>query len=256
MIHVYPDNEALMRGAAELFVDQATRSALTRGRFNIALAGGTTPKRAYELLAQEPFRDRVDWSRVFVFWGDERCVPPDDALSNYRAARMALLDQVPIPAGNVHRIRGELPPAESACDYETALVQHFGPGPVRFDLIILGLGRDGHTASLFPGTPVIHERTRLAAEVYLAESNMWRVTLTVPVLSAATVVAFVVSGAAKADVVHEVILGPRAPDRLPAQFVLPAAHETRWLVDQAAASSLPAPAHASNREYRLDPAGF
>ena len=233
-----------MRGAAEMFVEQARRTVPVRGRFSVALAGGNTPQRTYELLAGAPYRSGVDWSHVYVFWGDERCVPPDDARSNYRMTRTALLDHVPIPASNVHRIRGELPPADGARDYETVLARHFGAEPARFDLIFLGLGTNGHTASLFPGTSVLHEQTRRAAEVYVAELDMWRVTLTAPVLNAAAVVAFLVSGADKADVLREVLFGPRAPDRLPAQFVQPVAGEIRWLVDRAAASRLPASSRA------------
>ena len=233
-----------MRGAAEMFAEQARRAVPVCGRFSVALAGGNTPQRMYELLAEEPHRSGIDWSGVHVFWGDERCVPPHDARSNYYMTRTALLDHVPIPAGNVHRIRGELHPADGARDYETVLAQHFGTEPARFDLVLLGLGTNGHTASLFPGTSVLRERTRRAAEVYVAELDMWRVTLTAPVLNAAAVVAFLVSGADKADILREVIIGPREPDRLPAQLVQPAASEARWLVDRAAASRLPAPSRA------------
>lgn len=244
MIQIFPDAEALMRGAAEMFVERARRAVPVCGRFSVALAGGNTPQRTYELLAGEPYRSGIDWSRVHVFWGDERCVPPVDARSNYRVTRTALLDHVPIPAGNVHRIRGELHPADGARDYETVLAEHFGTEPAQFDLVFLGLGTDGHTASLFPGAPVLREWTRRAAEVYVAELNMWRVTLTATVLNAAAVVAFLVSGADKADVLREVIFGPREPDRLPAQLVQPTASETRWLVDRAAASRLPASSRA------------
>lgn len=245
MIEIFPDAEALMRGAAELFVEQAQRALPVRGRFCVALSGGSTPKRAYELLAGEPYCSRIDWSRVHLFWGDERCVPPKDARSNYGMTRAALLDHVPIPAGNVHRVRGELRPADAAEEYEKILNQFFGSGPTQFDLAFLGLGADGHTASLFPAAPVLHERVRRAAEVHVAELDMWRVTLTAPVLNAAAVVAFLVSGSDKSDVLRQVIFGPREPERLPAQLVQPTAGETRWLVDRAAASRLPASFRAS-----------
>ena len=232
-----------MCGAAELFVEQAHEALRARGRFSVALAGGNTPKRAYELLAEEPCRSSIDWRRVHVFWGDERCVPPDDARSNYGMARAALLERVPIPAVNVNRIRGELPPVDAASEYETGLARFFGSQAVQFDLVVLGLGTNGHTASLFPGTPVLHERVRRAAEVYVAELDTWRVTLTEPVLNAAALVAFLVSGADKSDVLRQVIFGPREPERLPAQLIQPAAGETRWLVDRAAASCLPESTH-------------
>ncbi len=239
MIQTFPDADALMRGTAKVFVDQARRAVSTRERFSVALAGGNTPKRVYELLAGEPYCSQIDWSHVHVFWCDERCVPPDDARSNYFMTRKALLDHVPIPAGNVHRIRGEKCPAAAATDYDTVLAHHFGAEPVRFDLVLLGLGTNGHTASLFPKTPVLKERTRRAAEVYVAELDMWRVTLTVPVLNAAGVVAFLVSGPNKADILRQVIFGPRDSDRLPAQLIQPTANEIAWLVDRTAASRLP-----------------
>ncbi len=240
MIQTFLDADALMRGAAELFVDQAHRAVSARERFSVALAGGHTPKRAYQLLAAEPYCSQVEWRRVHIFWTDERCVRPDDVRSNFHMTREALLDHVPIPTGQVHRIHGEISPADAARDYEAVLTQYFGSELARFDLILLGLGMDGHTASLFPGTPVIHERARHVSEVYVAEQDLWRVTLTVPVLNAAEVVAFLVSGAEKSDILHEVLFGPRDPDRLLAQLVQPAASEVRWLVDREAASHLPA----------------
>jgi 6-phosphogluconolactonase len=202
------------------------------------LSGGSTPKPAYELLAGELYRYSIDWSCVHVFWGDERCVRPDDVRSNYGMSRAALLDHVPIPAGNVHRIRGELPPADAARGYERSLVEFFGSSPARFDLVFLGLGTNGHTAALFPATAVLHEPVRRAAEVYVAEQDIWRVTLTTSVLNAAAVVAFLVSGSDKSDVLRDVIFGPREPYRLPAQLVQPTAGETRWLVDRASGPDL------------------
>jgi len=246
VIQTFSDGDALMRGAAALFVEHARQAVLTRGRFSVALAGGNTPRRAYALLAGEPFRSRVDWSRVHIFWSDERCVPPDDARSNCHMTRTALLDHVPIPSANIYRIRGEIRPAAAAKDYEAALAHYFGTEPVRFDLVILGLGTNGHTASLFPGTPVLNERTRRAAEVYVAELDMWRVTLTVPVINAAAVVAFLVSGADKADALRDVLFGPRDPERMPAQLIQPAAIEISWLVDRAAASRLPVPTETAS----------
>lgn len=234
-----------MRGAAELFIAQAQRALPVRGRFCVALSGGKTPKRAYELLAEEPYRSSIDWGRVHLFWSDERCVPPDDARSNYGMMRAALLNHVPIPADNVHRIRGELLPADAAREYERTLERFFGSGPAQLDLVFLGLGTNGHTASLFPATPVLHERRRRVAEVHVAELDVWRVTLTAEMLNAAAVVAFLVSGAEKANVLREVIFGSRDPERLPAQLIQPAAGEARWLVDRAAAARLPASVRAS-----------
>ncbi len=235
MMQVYPDLEALSRAAAEIFVAEAREAAAKRGRFAVALSGGSTPKRTYELLASPLCRGLVPWRQVHAFWGDERCVPPDDPRSNYRMTREALLDHVPLPPGQVHRIRGELPPAEGAADYEAVLRQFFGGKRPRFDLNFLGLGTNGHTASLFPGTPVLDEVQRWAAEVYVAELDMWRVTLTVPVLNEAAVTAFLVAGADKAAVLKEVRAGPRDPRRLPAQLIRPRDGQLLWLADRAAA---------------------
>lgn len=235
---VFADADALMRGAAEFFLEHAGRAISKHGRFSVALSGGNTPKRAYEILATEAYRSRVDWGRVHFFWGDERCVPPDDSRSNYRMTREALLDHLSLKPEQVHRVRGELPPPEGAKDYESALASYFGAGPVRFDLVLLGLGTNGHTASLFPKTPVLHELKRRAAEVYVAELDMWRVTLTAPVLNAAATAAFLVSGADKADVVREILRGPRDPERLPAQLIRPETGECVWLLDAPAAARL------------------
>jgi 6-phosphogluconolactonase len=237
MIQTYADPEALSRAAADLFVAQARLAVTANGRFGVALSGGHTPRRTYELLAQSPWRDQVAWGQVHVFWGDERCVPPDDARSNYRMTREALLDHVPLPATQVYRIRGELAPAKAAAEYQTLLEKFFQGGPPRFDLVFLGLGDNGHTASLFPGTPVLEEKTRWAAEVYVAEQNLYRVTLTAPLLNQAAVVAFLVAGADKAKVLQEVRTGPFEPQRLPAQLIQPANGQLLWLVDRAAAAA-------------------
>jgi 6-phosphogluconolactonase len=155
----------------------------------VALAGGSTPRAAYALLATEEFAARVDWSRVHVLWGDERCVPPDDPDSNYRMAREALLDKIPIPTENVHRIRGELPPDEAAAAYQAELEAVLGAGG-RFDLVLLGMGVDGHTASLFPGTAALHEGERWVVAAFVDKLSAWRVTLTPVVLNAAAQVTF------------------------------------------------------------------
>jgi 6-phosphogluconolactonase len=238
MIEIYPDLETLSAAAAQLFAEQAERAAAVRGRFSVALSGGSTPQRTYELLAQPSFRDRAPWAKVHVFWGDERCVPLDDPRSNYRMARQALLDHVPIPQEQIHPIPFAKEPHEAAERYEAVLHASFKDQPPRFDLVFLGLGENGHTASLFPGTPVLQERQRWVAEVYVAEQSMYRVTLTAPVLNRALVVAFLVAGAAKAAVLREVLEGPQDPTRLPAQLIRPSDGELYCLVDRKAAGQL------------------
>lgn len=238
------DAGALARDAAEELARCAEEAVRERGRFTLALAGGSTPKRLYELLADRdaPFRERIDWSSVHFFWGDERHVPPDHSDSNYRMAREALLDAVPVPPGNVHRIRAELPGAvQAAAEYEAELRRSFAlvPGEVpRFDLVLLGLGADGHTASLFPGSEALHERERLVAAPWIAKLQAFRITLTPPVIERAAEVLFLVSGEDKAPALHAVLAGERDPDRLPAQLARPRDGRLLWLVDRTAASRL------------------
>jgi 6-phosphogluconolactonase len=239
VIDIFADLNALSEAAARLFADQAKHASAARGRFSVALSGGSTPSRTYELLAQPPFRDRVPWPKVHVFWGDERCVPADDLRSNYRMARQALLDHVPIPPEQIHPIACAHEPRAAAERYETVLRGFFGERPPRFDLVFLGLGANGHTASLFPDTPVLEERQRWVAEVYVAEQDLFRVTLTAPLLNQAAIVAFLVAGAAKATVLHDVLQGPREPSRLPAQLIRPTDGNLHWLVDRTAARLLP-----------------
>jgi 6-phosphogluconolactonase len=238
MTQVYPDLESLSRAAAARLVRQAEQAIAARGRFSVALSGGLTPRRTYELLGQAPWKDQGPWDRVHVFWGDERCVPLDDARSNARLAREAWLDRVPIPRGQVHPMKCGAAPAAAAARYEALLREFFGGGPPRLDLVLLGLGEDGHTASLFPGSPVLHEQQRWVAPVYVAEQDLHRLTLTATFINRAAAVAFLVAGAAKAAVVREVLQGPRDPLRLPAQLIHPVSGELLWLVDEAAAAEL------------------
>jgi len=237
-IRTYPDADHLARAAAEHFATLAAEAIAARRQFTVALSGGSTPRAAYALLAAE----EVDWPRVHVFWGDERCVPPDHLDSNYRLAREALLDKVPIPAENIHCIRGEINPEEAAADYERTLRSFFARHPEeptpRFDLILLGMGEDGHTASLFPGTAALNEQTRWVVAHYVDKLRAWRVTLTPVVINAAAHVTFIVSGAGKAERLREVLTGPYRPDTLPSQIVRPTDGRLLWLTDAAAAGLL------------------
>lgn len=238
MIKVYPDLESLSQAAAALVVEQANLAAAARGRFSMALSGGSTPRRTYALLAQKPFKDQAPWHRMHIFWGDERCVPLYDPQSNARMAKAAWLDHVPIPASQIHSIDCAETPAEAARKYEAQLRQFFAGRPARLDLVFLGLGGDGHTASLFPGTPVLQETERWAAEVYVAEQDLYRVTLTAPLLNQAAQVVFLVAGAGKAQVLWEILQGPRDPERLPAQLIQPQTGEILWLLDLNAAAQV------------------
>jgi 6-phosphogluconolactonase len=240
-IVVADDLQDLAHRAAELFAILAGRAIAARGRFHVALSGGETPRTLFGLLAGPDYVGRIDWEHVHLFWGDERHVPPDDAASNYGMTRQALLDHVPIPPANVHRIQGELPAEEAAQRYEQELRSSFGLGAgelPRFDLVLLGMGDDGHTASLFPGVALPDEPDRLVAAPWVPKLNAYRITLTPRVLNNAAVVAFLVAGAGKAGRLHEVIEGPRQPDNLPSQRIAPTHGSLLWLVDRAAAAEL------------------
>ncbi len=237
-IRIYADADRLAHAAAEHFTTLATAAIATRGQFTVALSGGSTPRATYTLLAMEEFALQLDWSRVHVFWGDERCVPPDDPDSSYWMARETLLDHVPLPARNVHRIRGEMEPEAAAQSYAAELRAFFGTPWPSFDLVLLGMGNDGHTASLFPGSAALHEETRpvVAVTAHYQDRPAHRVTLTPPAINAARQVFFLVAGAAKAETLQAVLEGPA--ERLPAQFIRPTSGQITWLVDSAAASRL------------------
>ena len=230
---VYADLSTLIDGAAGLVEESAAEAIAARGSFNVALSGGNTPRPVYQRLATAT----IDWTRVHVFFGDERCVPPRDARSNYHMARAALLDHVAIPPENVHRMRGEDPPDAAAEAYAVELRNALGEGG-RLDLVLLGLGHDAHTASLFPGLAAVTETRRAVMEAYVEFVGMWRLTLTPPTINAARRVVFLVSGDDKADVLHRVLQGPRQPIVLPAQAIRPSERPALWLIDAAAAAKL------------------
>jgi 6-phosphogluconolactonase len=236
-LQIYSNAGQLAQALAELFVASGCDAVAESGAFHVALSGGNTPRAAYELLAAPGMRASLPWDRVFIYFGDERCVPPDDERSNYRMARETFLDTVPIPKANVRRMRGEIDPGIAANEYATLLRTDLGDLP-QLDLILLGLGEDGHTASLFPGTVFDLEHESLAEAVYAKSQAMWRITLTPKVLNAGRRVAFAAEGSAKARALAAVLEGPRDPVTWPAQIVQPASGELTWLVDEAAASLL------------------
>jgi 6-phosphogluconolactonase len=245
-VDVQPTPDAVMRAAAEQVVDTAAGAARASGRFAIALAGGATPRQLYTLLATPSYVARVEWRTVHVFWGDERGVPPDDPASNYRMARETLLAQVSVAPECVHRIHGEDAPSVAATAYERELRAAFAtptgpPRPLpgaRLDLVLLGMGDNGHTASLFPHSPALDERERWVIADHVDATPPARVTLTAPVINAAALALFLVVGAAKAAMLQRVLEGPRDPAALPAQLVAPTNGRVRWIVDAAAAAQL------------------
>ena len=232
-IKVLPDPAAVAAEAAERVARAADEAIALAGRFSFVLAGGSTPKTLYELLASAPYRDRIDWPNVEIFFGDERTVPPDHKDSNYRMANEVMLSKVPIPESHVHRMRGEIEPEEAAKEYGLLLKEKFGDaGP---DLILLGMGDDGHTASLFPGTPAVREPKHRAFANPVPKLNTIRLTMTAPFINRAREIIITVTGANKALRLAEVLEGPRDPERLPVQIIQPQSGKLAWLVDSAAA---------------------
>ena len=228
-----PDPAALAQAAAEHFVTLANTMITAQGRFTVALSGGSTPKALHGILATQ-FANAVDWTRVYVFWGDERCVPPDSADSNYGMARDTLLSHVPIPAENIHRMRGEVDPSVAAEQYNDLLVKFFGGAP-HLDLVFLGMGDDGHTASLFPHTTALYEPSdHYCVANRVDKLDAWRITLTEGAINTANTVIFLVAGAAKATRLKEVLYGERRPDDLPSQRIQPVTGHLLWMIDQAA----------------------
>ena len=233
-LQVYENPQELAGAAARAFTRKASEAIARRGRFAVALAGGSTPKATYEALVRDHAED-VDWPNVHVFFGDERSVPPDHGDSNYRMARGALLDHVPV--GSVHRMRGELPPEEAASSYEEELRAFFDEEPPALDLVMLGIGGDGHTASLFPGTSALEVTDRLVVANPVLKLDTTRITLTAPVLNAARGALFLVAGEDKAEALKEILEGDADPREYPAKLVQPSGGPT-WMVDRAASGLL------------------
>ena len=235
-IKVLPTAPDVAREAADRITGVAEESIALGDRFTFVLSGGSTPKLLYEMLAREPHKSRIDWTRTELFFADERCVPPDHADSNYRMVRETLLSKVPIPGDNVYRIHCEDDPAVGAKDYGLMLKEKFADGGP--DLILLGMGEDGHTASLFPNTPALDETKHRAVANHVARAttgDSWRVTMTAPFINRARNVMILVTGANKAARVSEALEGPREPRRLPVQLIAPESGRLTWLLDAAAA---------------------
>jgi 6-phosphogluconolactonase len=242
--YVEPDPAALARRAAQYFVEMAGEAAEAQGRARIALSGGSTPQAAFELLADpsQPWRWRMPWEKLDLYWVDERSVPPEDAASNYRMTREALLDHVPLSPEQIHRIEGELPPQQAAARYEAELRSSFrleDAASPRFDLVALGIGEDGHTASLFPHTAALRELDRLAVANFVPRLDAWRITLAWPVINHARSVFFLAAGEGKANILKEVLTGPHDPERLPSQLIWPSSGILTLILDKAAAALLP-----------------
>ncbi|MGI4829674.1 MAG: 6-phosphogluconolactonase [Janthinobacterium lividum] len=241
---IWPNAEELALASARLFASKVQESVGKRGLARVALSGGSTPQAMFKLLADpaHPFANTIPWDKIQLFWVDERCVPPDNPESNYGICKKLLLDEVAIPPANVHRMEGELDPEEAASRYESTLrntLKLEGAESPAFDLLLLGMGDDGHTASLFPHTEALNEIGRLCVANHVPQKDTWRISLTFPVINQASEVAFQLAGAAKTDVVAEVFTGPRDIERLPSQLIRPTTGRLLVQMDEIAAAKLP-----------------
>lgn len=238
-IEVYGNAGELAWAAALRFAGLCQSSIAERGKFCVALSGGSTPKLLFSLLADQPFADSLAWSSIYFFWGDERCVAPDHADSNYHMASNTLLSKVPVPAQNIFRIPAEDEnPDQAAANYSRAVQEFFNAGPARFDLVFLGMGADGHTASLFPGTKALNIDDQIAAANYVDKFQAHRITLTAQTINNARNIIFLVAGEDKAVTLKEVIEGEYQPNIFPSQLIKPHDGYLLWMIDEAAASLL------------------
>lgn len=238
MLHVYKDPDELLTALAEFIIEKANLAIQASGKFTFALSGGSSPKRLYELLASDGYRHRIDWTKVYFFFGDERYVPADHSSSNFLMAKNALFVPLKISPNNIFGVDTTLSPNEAAGDYEQRIRKHFQGKECVFDLILLGLGDNSHTASLFPHTSVLHEKKALVKEIYVQEVGMYRITFTAPLINAAHTVAFLVYGASKAEAVGNILHGPSDIEVYPAQLIKPSRGEVHWFLDGPAATEV------------------
>ncbi|MBI5074354.1 MAG: 6-phosphogluconolactonase [Nitrospirae bacterium] len=236
-IRILPDPESLAHAAATIFADAAKQAIAAHDRFSVALSGGSTPRQLFRILGSD-YRNSIRWDSVHLFWTDERAVPPQHEQSNYRLAHDELISKVAIPYNNIHRIQGELAPSGAAKEYEKELRHHFGDHDIPvFDLILLGLGQDGHTASLFPESEALLEKDHLVAPSYSKSADNWRVTLTLPVLNNAANIVFLIAGKSKVSIINEIFSRGRG-HLYPAGQINPAKGHITWLLDRESASEL------------------
>ena len=240
----FPTPPEVARAAAQLFTDAVLASVKARGLARVAISGGTTPRVMFALLTSNPFVSQIPWDKLYLYWVDERSVPPDHPDSNYRMTSEALLSKVPLPSNHIFRMEGELAPEVAAARYEATIRNSFrleGAQTPTFDLVLLGMGDDGHTASLFPHTEGLENITDLVIANHVPQKDTWRISLTFPVINQGREVAFLIEGSAKAQVLHDVLLGPYQPETFPSQLIRPSSGQLTFLLDTAAAAKLPSP---------------
>ena len=240
-LHIFKDPEALSDAVAKWIAETIAATLKRQARFTIALSGGSTPKKLHHILAASPYKEQIDWSKLHIFWGDERAVPFEDDRNNAKMAYDTLLNFVPVPASQIHVMRTDIPPEQSAAEYEKILHQYFDAPAAgtatSFDLVLLGMGDDGHTLSLFPGTAIVHEERAWAKAYFLKAQDMYRITLTKTIVNRSAQVAFLTTGTGKAHALKEVLEGAYNPDLYPSQEIKPIG-ELHWFVDAAAAAGL------------------
>lgn len=237
-LHIEKDTKALSASLAEWINNYIQQVLAKQDRFTFVLSGGGTPKALYALLAESPYKESIPWEKLHFFWGDERAVPFEDSRNNAKMCYDELLDKVPVKAENIHIMRTDITPEESAAEYEKIIKTYFEGSETTFDFVLLGMGDDGHTLSLFPGTEVIHEQNTLATSFFLQAQDMYRITLTAPVVNEAACVAFLAAGAGKAEVLKQVLKGEKNVDLYPSQIIQPEKGQLHWFVDEAAAALL------------------
>ncbi len=236
MVKIYDDDLAVSVAAADFFVNTAVESVKEKGRFSVALSGGGSPKKLYELLATDKYRNQIPWEDVYIFWGDERFVPRDDEQNNAKMAFDVFLSHIPVPEENIFPIPIAMTPRESAAEYEKNLHTYFHNTEPSFDLVLLGLGENGHTASLFPETSVLDKKNLWVSEVYVENQKMYRITLTAPVINKAKNIVFIVFGENKAEIISNILQGAYRPKMWPAQLIKPVNGNLIWMLDEDAAS--------------------
>lgn len=237
-IEIFDSAEEAALHTALIFKQQAFKNIAEKGRFNIALSGGSTPLSAFAILKQKAFADEISWSDIFFFWGDERYVAMDSLENNSHMARQVLLDHVPVPEKNIFTVNTALSPADAAIDYEKKIRQHFDSEPFCFDLILLGIGTEGHTASLFPHSPLLKEQNRLVKEIYVQSKHQNRISFTLPLINAAHMITFLVCGKEKADITGKILNADGADENIPATSIRPVNGNLLWILDKAAAANI------------------
>ncbi len=237
-LHIYKNPEELSNAVAEWITDYIQTVLVKNNRFTIALSGGSTPQKLHTILAASPYKEKIDWKKMHIFWGDERAVPFTDDRNNAKMAYDTLLNHLPVPAEQIHVMRTDIEPEVSALEYEKILHTYFDETDTSFDLVLLGMGDDGHTLSLFPGTDIVHEKQAWVKAFFLKSQDMYRISLTAPIVNKSAAVAFLAAGKNKSKTLEQVLEGAIQPDLYPSQIIKPVTGDLHWFVDEAAAADL------------------